>query len=146
MEARSLRQADDAPPPRVFLSYSHDSEEHSARVLALTQRLRRDGVDAHLDQFDPRPREGWPHWCARQILDADFVVLVCTATYRDRFFGYERPGIGRGVRWEAKIIKNIILGKMTLAPAEISERIAAAGREAGYTDDQFAALLKEMGD
>jgi tetratricopeptide (TPR) repeat protein len=160
MEARSLRQADDAPPPRVFLSYSHDSEEHSARVLALTQRLRRDGVDAHLDQFDPRPREGWPHWCARQILDADFVVLVCTATYRDRFFGYERPGIGRGVRWEAKIIKNILYRERQIellpvifdpddqpfVPEIVDSEPFRLFGGFGPDDAAYAALLQELTD
>ncbi|HEX3527636.1 MAG TPA: hypothetical protein VH988_11240 [Thermoanaerobaculia bacterium] len=35
-------------PPQVFLSYSHDSPEHKDRVLALCNRLRRDGIDAWL--------------------------------------------------------------------------------------------------
>lgn len=29
---------------RVFISYSHDSPEHEKRVLALSERLRRDGL------------------------------------------------------------------------------------------------------
>jgi hypothetical protein len=36
-------------PPRVFISYSHDSEAHRERVLALSERLRADGIDADLD-------------------------------------------------------------------------------------------------
>ncbi|HEX9732715.1 MAG TPA: SEFIR domain-containing protein [Thermoanaerobaculia bacterium] len=32
-------------PLRVFVSYSHDSAEHAERVLALADRLRRDGLD-----------------------------------------------------------------------------------------------------
>ena len=32
-----------ADAPRVFLSYSHDSDEHAARVLDLANALRRDG-------------------------------------------------------------------------------------------------------
>jgi len=94
--------------PRIFLSYSHDSPEHAARVLALAFQLRRDGVDARIDQFDAFPPEGWPQWCARQILDSDYVVLICTATYRQRFLGYEKPGAGRGVKWEGKILQNIL--------------------------------------
>ena len=60
---------DDAP--RVFLSYSHDSDEHRDRVLALADRLRADGIDAHLDQYETSPAEGWPRWMRRQIRDAD---------------------------------------------------------------------------
>jgi len=36
--------------PRVFISYSHDSDTHRERVLALSQRLRADGVETFLDQ------------------------------------------------------------------------------------------------
>jgi hypothetical protein len=32
------------------MSYSHDSPEHEARVLAFSNRLRGDGVDAILNQ------------------------------------------------------------------------------------------------
>jgi hypothetical protein len=38
-------------PPRVFISYSHDSAAHEDRVLALANRLRGDGVDATIDQY-----------------------------------------------------------------------------------------------
>ena len=38
-------------PPRVFISYSHDSLEHARRVLGLAERLREDGIDAQLDQY-----------------------------------------------------------------------------------------------
>jgi len=51
---------DDAP--RIFLSYSHDSDEHRERVLALADRLRADGIDAHLDQYELAPAQGWPNW------------------------------------------------------------------------------------
>ena len=47
---------------RVFLSYSHDSQEHCDLVLALAQQLRRDGVDAELDQFHQDELLHWPRW------------------------------------------------------------------------------------
>ena len=34
--------------PRVFISYSHDSPEHKDRILALSDRLRQDGVDCSI--------------------------------------------------------------------------------------------------
>jgi len=37
-------------PGKAFISYSRDSPEHEARVLAFSNRLRGDGVDAILDQ------------------------------------------------------------------------------------------------
>ncbi|TON86748.1 hypothetical protein CGH50_21300, partial [Vibrio parahaemolyticus] len=38
--------------PKVFFSYSHDSEEHKAWVLALATRLEENGVAVTLDQWD----------------------------------------------------------------------------------------------
>ncbi len=89
---------DDAP--RVFLSYSHDSDEHRDRVLALADRLCADGIDTHLDQYETSPAEGWPRWMRRQISDADFVLVVATSIYERRFEGEEEVGKGLGVRWE----------------------------------------------
>ena len=68
-------------PPRVFISYSHDSIEHCDQVLALAQELRRNGIQAWVDQFEKSPSQGWPLWCARQILDASYVLLICTQTF-----------------------------------------------------------------
>ena len=93
-------------PPTVFISYSHDSREHQDRVLALADRLREDGVDALVDQYNTAPPEGWPLWMDREIQKADFVALVCTENYLRRVEGRENPGKGRGVLWEGKLIYN----------------------------------------
>jgi hypothetical protein len=64
--------------PKVFVSYSHDSPEHMERVLELSDRLRREGVDCHTDQYEESPPEGWARWCDDQVEDAEFVLVVCT--------------------------------------------------------------------
>jgi hypothetical protein len=78
-----------ASPVRVFISYSHDSREHCDQVLEFAQQLRHDGIDARLDQFEELPAQGWLLWCARQLLDAGYVLLICTEIYRKRFLGLE---------------------------------------------------------
>ena len=95
MPAPSARRA-----PRVFVSYSHDSEEHRAAVLDLAQRLRGAGLDVQLDRYVTSPPEGWPRWMMTQIEKADFVLVVCTPTYRRRFEGKERRGKGLGATFE----------------------------------------------
>jgi tetratricopeptide (TPR) repeat protein len=92
----------------VFISYSHDSPEHEANVLALANRLRADGIDAVLDQFESFPREGWDLWGQRQIQAASFVLMVCTPAYRRRYDGEEEPGIGLGATSEAGYIRQIL--------------------------------------
>lgn len=95
----------EAGPPRVFISYSHDNPEHQDRVLALADRLRADGIDAEIDQYEQSPPAGWPEWCATEIRKADFVLMVCTETYLRRVNREAEPGQGHGVLWEANLIR-----------------------------------------
>ena len=91
-------------PPRVLLSYSHDSPEHSARVLGLADRLRGMGVGARIDRYDPAPAEPWPRWMERELREADFVLVVSTARYALRSRGEEEPGRGLGATFECVLI------------------------------------------
>jgi hypothetical protein len=75
-------------------------------VSRLAGRLREDGIDAEIDQYESAPAEGWPSWMERQIREADFVLLVCTETYLRRVEHREEPNKGLGVLWEANIIYN----------------------------------------
>ncbi len=93
---------------RVFISYSHDSGAHIDRVVALADQLRNDGIDVRLDQYSPHPPEGWPRWMEHEIRDADFVLLICTPTYRLRFDGRSPPGTGNGVTWEGLLAQQIL--------------------------------------
>jgi hypothetical protein len=95
-------------PPKVLISYSHDSPEHEQRVLELADRLRADGIDCTIDQYVVTPAQGWPRWMDKQIRDSDFVVMVCTETYYQRVMGEEEPGKGLGVRWEGHLIYQAI--------------------------------------
>ena len=89
----------------VFISYSHDSDEHRERVLALSERLRVDGIETLLDQYvNGSPQQGWPRWMLDQLDAADSVLVVCTETYYRRFRGHEEPGKGKGVDWEGTLI------------------------------------------
>jgi len=90
--------------PKVFISYSHDSQEQTDRVLALSNQLRADGIDCHIDQYETPPLEGWPRWMVNQIEAADFVLVVCTDNYERRFSGKEAQGMGLGVKWEGAVI------------------------------------------
>lgn len=94
--------------PKVFISYSHDSEAHKESIRQLSERLRNDGIDCTIDQYDPAPDEGWPQWMARHVRDSEYVLLVCTETYQKRVEGWEETGRGLGVRWEGMHILNTI--------------------------------------
>ena len=97
---------------KVFISYSWDSDHHKESVLALANTLRtKYGIDADIDRYvratSPyTPEKGWDLWMQDRIQWAEFVLIVCTETYRRRFKGQEMPGKGLGVSWEGTIIRN----------------------------------------
>src|SRR5436305_6310871 len=104
-------------PPRVFISYSHDDPAHEERVLKLADRLCADGIDARVDQYvQPFPPVGWEEWSETQVRTADFVAMVCTETDLQRFNRDAPPGIGKGVRWEAKAISALLYGEGAASP------------------------------
>jgi hypothetical protein len=90
--------------PRVFISYSHDSPAHKEQVRTLAGRLREDGIACEIDQYVESPPEGWPEWMLRRVQESDFVLVIATAEYRDRFEAHTSPTVGRGSRWEGAII------------------------------------------
>jgi non-specific serine/threonine protein kinase len=90
--------------PTAFLSYSHESEEHTARVSALAARLWDNGIDIKIDLDEPSPPSGWPTWMHQQIATCDFTLVICTPTYRARFERLEPLEAGAGVAWEGAII------------------------------------------
>ena len=94
--------------PKVFISYSHDSNDHRQSVLELSDRLREDGIDCYIDQYiNGAPPEGWPRWMEKQIQSSDFALVVCTELYLERFKGDDRLG-GRGVNFEGALISQIL--------------------------------------
>jgi tetratricopeptide (TPR) repeat protein len=107
-EAAAVNWKDKEPsmPTKTFISYSHDSEQHSQRVLALANQLRAQGVDAEIDQYETRPSQGWPRWCEEQLRpeNSELVLVVCTETYLKRIENKVSADEGMGVFWEGGII------------------------------------------
>jgi hypothetical protein len=91
-------------PPKVFIIYSHDSAAHKDRVLALADRLRDDGIDCNIDQYEQSPPEGWHRWMLNEVEAADLVLIVCSETYDRRFRGREEAGKGKGAIWEGGVV------------------------------------------
>ena len=91
---------------KVFISYSHDTPEHTQLALQLGNTLRDLGVEAELDQYHIRPSLGWPRWCEEQLRpeNAAFVLVICTRIYRQRVEGKTAADEGRGVFWEGGIL------------------------------------------
>lgn len=99
--------------PKVFISYSWDSEQHKNSVLDLADSLRIHGIDCNIDQFEVSPSKGWQNWMRNQVEQADFVIVVCTEQYKKRFQGKEELEKGKGVTWEGVIINQLIYDQVS---------------------------------
>jgi hypothetical protein len=92
----------------VLISYAQqaDSPGHGDAVHRLWVFLRACGIDARLDLPAARQRQDWALWMADQIREADFVLVIASPEYRERAEGRSGPDIGRGVQWEARLIRD----------------------------------------
>jgi SEFIR domain/NB-ARC domain len=95
-----------ARPTRVFISYAHESDAHGEVVRAFWAFLRKCGIEATLDVTAAEQRQDWPLWMAEQVRAADYVLVVASAAYRERAEGRSASDAGRGVQWEARLIRD----------------------------------------
>ncbi|WP_239405976.1 toll/interleukin-1 receptor domain-containing protein, partial [Frankia sp. Cj3] len=100
---------DDAPatdrPPRVFVSYAHGSPEDDDTVRDLWIFLRSRGIDAKLDKPAAERRQDWPLWMLAEVRAADHVLIIVSPQYRRRSEGEAAADEGRGVQFEAALIR-----------------------------------------
>ena len=142
-------------PPRVFFSYTHDSPEHVRRVRELADRLRRDGVDVRLDQYEASPTEGWIAWTQRQLFEADAVLVICTQTYNRRNQGFAAIARGQGASWEEALLGDALfrtersskLIPVIFEPADrdfIPIQLKAASWYEAYSAEGYERLLRRL--
>lgn len=93
--------------PKVFVSYSHDTQEHKQWVLELATRLRNSGIDAVIDQWELGPGDDLPHFMESNLASADRVIMICT----DRYVEKANSGSG-GVGYEKMIITSDLLSRI----------------------------------
>ena len=85
--------------PKVFISYSWDSEAHKAWVKSLADRLMGDGVNITLDQYDLLLGRNLTHYMEEAVDKADKIILILTENYKIKAEG--RTG---GVGYEYSMI------------------------------------------
>ena len=78
---------------RVFVSYSWDNANHKKWVANLATHLRRDGVNIILDQWDAIPGDQLTEFMEREIINSDFVLIICTPNYKEKSDG-RKGGVG----------------------------------------------------
>ncbi len=118
-------------PPRVFISYSHDSAGHKKWVLDFATTLRNRGIDAILDQWDLKPGDDLPHFMETQLESADFALMICTEKY------VEKANAGEGgVGYEKMIMTSSLLTKID------SNKVIPIIRQSGTTKSPTFLISK----
>ena len=88
-------------PKKVFISYAWEDDAFSEKILSCSNKLRENGIDAIIDQYEENPDMGWPIWMEQQIEESDFVLIVATKSYMEK---YKQCQQGKGVSWEISSI------------------------------------------
>jgi len=140
--------------PRVFVSYSHDSQAHKDWVRTLSERLIANGVDIILDQYGLRPGGDLPGFMESGLTDADRVLAICSSTYVAKA-NAEQGGTGyEKMILSAQIMKNvpsrrvipIIRGNEdpNLLPTFLLSRLYIDFRDDTKYEERYAGLVREI--
>ena len=142
-------------PPKVFISYSHDTLEHKHWVLKLAVDLRTNGVDAIIDQWGLSPGDDIPTFMEQGLSSADRVVVVCSERYVHRAnsgqggVGYEKMIVtaelieNLGTKKFIPIVRN---GGTPAVPIFLGYRLYIDFEEDSKYPSMLEALLREIFD
>ncbi|QEM46663.1 toll/interleukin-1 receptor domain-containing protein [Mycolicibacterium grossiae] len=140
-------------PPRVFMSYSHDDDEHQDWVLQLAYRLRGNGVDVCLDRWDVALGGNLTHFMERTADDAYRVIAVVSQTYckkcNDRSGGAGVEAQMLSARLYAKLDSDAVIPIIrnnpdAELPAFLSGRLWQDFRDAATQEAAYERLLREI--
>jgi len=140
--------------PKVFISYSHDSEAHKRWVIHLATKLRENGIDASLDQWDLKPGKDLIKFMEEGINSSDRVLVICTDNYVKKANG----GVG-GVGYEKMILTGELAqnlgtdkfiplvrskGGSPSIPKFLGTRLYIDFSDESIFEEQFLFLLREL--
>ena len=91
--------------PKAFISYSWEDEDHRTWVREFATRLRADGIETAIDQWNAIPGDQLPSFMESAIRSNDYVLIVCTPKYKQK--SDNRQG---GVGYEGDIMTAEVLG------------------------------------
>lgn len=140
--------------PKVFVSYSHDDQEHKDWILTLSTRLVANGVNVILDQWDLNLGGDLPRFMESGLTEADRVLAVCTAPYVAKAnagkggVGYEKMILTAQLMQDVtaeKIIPVVCRNEVSLVlPTFLGSRVYVDFRDAAQYEAKYAELIREI--
>ena len=140
--------------PKVFISYSWESKEHSDWVKSLADKLLADGIEAIIDSYDVGPGDRLPKFMESSIRDSDYVIIICTEEYkrkannREKGVGYESHIISAELynnHNDRKFIPIIRQGDFNTAlPTYLDGKLAIDLRGNPFNEDSYKDLIASI--
>ena len=140
--------------PKVFISYSWESKEHSDWVKSLADKLLADGIEAIIDSYDVSPGDRLPKFMESSIRDSDYVIIICTEEYkrkannREKGVGYESHIISAELynnHNDRKFIPVIRQGDFNSAlPTYLDGKLAIDLRGNPFNEDSYKDLIASI--
>lgn len=140
--------------PKVFISYSWESKEHSDWVNSLADKLLADGIEAIIDSYDVSPGDRLPEFMESSIKDSDYVIIICTEEYkrkadnREKGVGYESHIISAELynnHNDRKFIPIIRQGEFNTAiPTYLDGKLAIDLRGNPYNETSYKDLIASI--
>ena len=142
--------------PIVFISYSHDSEEHKNWVLQLATRLRSNGVNIILDRWNLKLGSDLASFMERGLSKSNRIVSICSETYLKKAnegkggAGYEKQIMtaelinDQNNNWVIPLIKNNKEKRKT--PTFLGGRMYISFEEPHLYESKYEELLRDILD
>lgn len=142
--------------PKVFISYSHDNEEHKDWVLQLATRLRSNGVDVILDRWNLKLGSDLASFMERGLSKSSRIISVCSSNYVKKAnegkggAGYEKQIItaefinDQNHNWVIPLIKNNSDTRKT--PIFLGSRLYIDFEDPHYYESKYEDLLRDILD
>lgn len=89
---------------KVFISYSHDNEDHKDWVRTFAEDLVQNGVEVLLDQWYLHIGDDLGFFMEQSLSQSDYILLVCTPN-----FAYKVNNRLGGISYEADLVVGNIL-------------------------------------
>lgn len=138
----------------VFISYSHDNDEHKSWVLQLATRLRSNGVDVILDRWNLKLGSDLASFMERGLSESNRVICICSESYVKKANG-GRGGAGyekqimtaeiisdQNTNWVIPLIRNNLGEKKT--PTFLGGRVYISFEKDNLYEANYEDLLREI--
>lgn len=142
--------------PTVFISYSHDSDQHKNWVLQIATRLRSNGVNAIIDRWNLKLGSDLPSFMEKGLSKSNRIICVCSETYVRKAndgkggAGYEKQIMtaeyitDQNTNWVIPLIKSNSGEKKT--PTFLAGRLYISFEEPLLYESKYEELLRDLLD